>query len=145
MKRRIVIADILSSMVLLLLLYAALSKIFDYRRFVSVLNMSPLLKGYGAELGIFIPASELMIGLLLFIPASRLSGLYLSILLLLVFTLYLGYMVNFAPDLPCSCGGVIKELSWPQHIVLNIMFIAAAVAALLLYKGIRKRRNDSPP
>jgi hypothetical protein len=132
-------------MVLLLLIYAALSKLGDYRKFVSVLNMSPLIKGYGAVLGLLIPSVELLIGLLLFIPATRLTGLYLSILLLLAFTLYLIYMVVFAPDLPCSCGGVLKELSWPQHIVLNIFFLAGSVAALFLYKGIRKGRNNGPP
>jgi putative oxidoreductase len=70
----------------------------------------------------------------LFIPSMRVTGLYASVLLISIFTIYLGYMIFFIPALPCSCGGVLRYLSWQQHVVFNLFFILLAVAGIYLYK-----------
>lgn len=99
--------------------YTALSKLLDFTRFRAVLSASPLIaKGAGALAALLI-AAELVAALLLIFPRTRLLGLAVSLVLLVLFTTYLGYMVLYAPELPCSCGGVISTLSWKGHLLLN--------------------------
>ena len=33
-------------------------------------------------------------------------------------------MFLFTPELSCSCGGVIKQMNWTQHLIFNIFFSA---------------------
>jgi hypothetical protein len=33
--------------------------------------------------------------------------------------------------LPCSCGGIINRLSWPQHLVLNVVLTALTALAYI--------------
>jgi hypothetical protein len=55
-----------------------------------------------------------------------------------VFTLYLGYMLLFTPNRPCVCGGVIKTMSWDQHIVFNCFFILLSLIAIRFHKLVEK-------
>jgi len=98
--------------------------------------MSPLLKDYSRLLSVGVPVIELCIALLLFIPATAKAGMTAGVSLLLLFTAYIIYMITTDPNLPCSCGGVIQQLSWKQHIVFNLFFIAAG--SLAIWMG-RKR------
>jgi hypothetical protein len=34
---------------------------------------------------------------------------------------------------PCSCGGMLKHMTWMQHTIFNLFFLAAAIAALILF------------
>jgi putative oxidoreductase len=85
-------------------------------------------------LAFFVPGLEILITLLLIIPRTRRIGLYISISLLTLFSIYLIYMVSFTPHLPCSCGGVISKLTWRQHIFFNLFFIAITLIALSFTK-----------
>jgi len=92
--------------------------------------MSPLLKDYSRLLSVGVPVIELCIALLLFIPATAKAGMIAGVSLLLLFTAYIIYMITTDPNLPCSCGGVIQQLSWRQHIVFNMAFIVAGSMAV---------------
>lgn len=138
-------ADIISGLLLLLFLYTSLSKLADYETFKNVLSASPLLKPAAGIIAWLLPVTELMIVVLLFIPAVRLKGLYASFILILLFTLYLIYMLSFTPNLPCNCGGVLKLLSWKQHIFFNLFFILLSLTGILLYKRNKSKRSDCPP
>ncbi|MFX9224384.1 MauE/DoxX family redox-associated membrane protein, partial [Acinetobacter baumannii] len=50
----------------------------------------------------------------------------------IMFTSYISYMVLFIPNLTCSCGGVIKEMSWRQHLGFNLFFIIISIVGILL-------------
>jgi hypothetical protein len=134
MSRKL-IAEMIGGLFILLFLYTALSKLSEIALFRLVLRSSPLISGYANLVSILIPASEILVSLLLFIPGTRRWGLYASFLLMLIFTLYLVYMISFTTALPCSCGGVISQLSWKQHLVFNIAF------TLLSFAGIRFNRS----
>lgn len=128
MKKRI--SEIMGALLILLFAYTATSKLFAFHRFESVLRSAPLI-GYHARLfAALIPAVEWVVVLLLLQPLSRKSGLIASGLVLIVFTVYMAFMVFTDPSLPCSCGGVIQQLSWKQHIVFNLLFIAIAAAGI---------------
>lgn len=102
--------------------------------FKGVLQTAPLLRPFVATLAWAIPVSEIAVSLLLFLPRHRLLGLYASLGLLVLFTLYLAFMLLYSPHLPCSCGGVISHLSWPAHLLFNAFFIGMNVIAIWLNK-----------
>lgn len=133
MKRALTI-EIISSLLIVLFIYAALSKLFEYSLFVEQLKMHPLLKHFAGLLAWALPVTELAVATLLVISRTKLTGLYCVAVLLIVFTLYLIIMLLSDKDLPCSCGGVISSLSWRQHIVFNGVFILLAIIGIWLEK-----------
>lgn len=127
--------ELISSLLILLFVYTGLSKLLSIERFKDVLWQSPLISSGAGLLAWQVPLTELAMALLLFFPATRRAGLWAALVLLSLFTLYLGWMVLFSPHLPCSCGGVIGSLGWPGHIALNLAFIG------LTGIGIRRLRG----
>ncbi|HEY1165774.1 MAG TPA: MauE/DoxX family redox-associated membrane protein [Chitinophaga sp.] len=137
MSRKL-IAEIIGGLFILLFLYTALSKLSEIALFRLVLRSSPLISDYANLVSILIPASEILVSLLLFIPGTRRRGLYAAFLLMLIFTLYLAYMLSFTRQLPCSCGGVISRLTWKQHLVFNIALTLLAIAGIRLSREPRR-------
>jgi hypothetical protein len=141
MKRLIPVTCFL---LVLLFTYTALTKLADYAAFSDTLARSPLLAPVAPIVGVVLPLGELFIAALLVIERTRTAGLWWSLALLSGMTVYLMYMVLFAPDLPCSCGGVLQAMSWRQHIGFNLFFVAITLIALLInYK--KATMNRSPP
>ena len=145
MKKYIIIADLISAALLMLFLYTGVLKIMDHTTFELVLSGSPLLQSSSSFIAWALPAMELIICILLFISFTRITGLYISLLLLITFTLYLGYMLWFTPDRPCNCGGVLSTLSWTRHILFNLVFIFLSVTGLVLYKKHKEAMKSCPP
>jgi putative oxidoreductase len=89
-----------------------------------------------------LPATELIVVLLLFLERTRKFGLYASLLLLVVFTLYLLYMLLFVADTPCSCGGIFRKMSWQQHLPFNLFFTGLTMLGLIaLHKQEQVHKN----
>lgn len=133
-KRREILFDVVTFIFIMLFVYTASSKLMAIEGFIKVLGKSPLLGHFNLVLAYAIPAIELVLSLMLLINQSKRLGLILSLLLMVIFTVYLIYMVSSASTLPCMCGGVINTMTWKQHIFFNIAFIAMAITALKLYK-----------
>lgn len=132
----------IASIFIFLFTYTALSKFFDFKNFTNILGQSPLIGKVNILLGWALPLLELMTAVLLFFPKTRLSGLYASLFLMCVFTIYIGYMITFAPHLPCSCGGVIRQLTWKQHLLLNILLVSTAGIGIRVYKPHRDQEQN---
>lgn len=130
-----IICDIICGLLILLFVYAAFSKLTDQQHFEAVLGQMLLMKHAARFISFALPMTELVVSALLFVPAARLLGLYASFGSMTVFTLYIGYMMLFASHLPCSCGGVLEQMSWSQHLVMNIVFIALSATAIKLYQS----------
>jgi len=137
-KQAVLIVDIISAGILLLFLYTAVSKLLDYQNFKSVLIMSPLLRPFAGIIAWALPVGEIGIVLLLLFQKTKIKGLYTAFITLVVFTIYIIYMVTFTPRLPCSCGGVLKSLTWSQHIVFNLFVLLLTAIAILLSRKIKK-------
>jgi putative oxidoreductase len=120
--KRSTIVEIISAMFILLFVYTAINKFMEGARFENTLSKSPLIGDYAGLLSWSLPAVEIAVAILLLVPKTRLLGLYASTALMVLFTLYIGYMIAFTPKLPCSCGGVLKEMTWKQHLFFNIFF-----------------------
>jgi hypothetical protein len=130
-------AFIISILLIFLFAYTGSSKLLDSKGFAAVLSKIPLIGRGAGIVAILLPLAELLIVLLLLFERTRLVGLYASLVLLSIFTVYLVYMVLAVPKLPCSCGGVISTMSWKQHIVFNAVFIGLTVI------GVRNMKRCS--
>ena len=130
-------AFFISLLLILVFAYTGSSKLLDSKAFVAVLHEVPVIGRGAGVVAILLPLTELLIALLLLFEGTRLIGLYASLVLLLLFTVYLVYMVLVVPKFPCSCGGVISSMSWKQHVVFNAVFIVLTVI------GIRRLKRYS--
>jgi uncharacterized membrane protein YphA (DoxX/SURF4 family) len=138
MKRPILVG-IISLLLILLMVYAALAKLNDYYNFQFGLSESPIIAPFAGILVWAVPATELIIAAMLALPFSRLAGLYASFVLMFLFTLYIIVMLSFYDDIPCSCGGVLEEMSWGVHIAFNLLFVLLSAWAIMLEKKRRRR------
>jgi len=134
MKQNTII-EIIYFLLILLFVYAALSKLFNYAEFKSQLTRSPLINNWSAQIANVLPATELITAGLLTINVTRKAGLALSLILMTLFTGYIIYMLLFEKNLPCSCGGVLKQLTWKQHLLFNVFFLLISFAGIILQKN----------
>lgn len=145
MRRSSVIIEFIIAALILLLVYASLSKLLSYPVFVARLHTHPLLKPFAGFIARALPLAELAVAALLAIPRTRLLGLCNSVVLLLIFTAYLAIMLLSYKNLPCSCGCLVSKLYWGGHIVFNSVFIVLFVTGIILYKrGDKTALSFSP-
>jgi len=142
MNKKNVLVELIGSLLILLFVYTAFSKLLDFQQFKIQLRLSPLVKNNAGFTSIALPLTELIVALLLFIPRTRLVGLYGSLVLMTGFTLYVAYILTLADWIPCSCGGVIKQLGWRDHLVFNIFFTLLSLAGVILEARRRKQKKD---
>ena len=134
MKKINYFEEIITLLFILLFTYTAASKLIERQTFAAVLSVSPLIGNKATFISYAIPVTEILIVCLLLFPKTRLKGFMAASILMAIFTLYIIYMIMFTPQLPCSCGGAIKNLSWNQHLVFNFTFTGLAIAGYLLNK-----------
>jgi hypothetical protein len=131
--RRELIIEVISAAFVILFVYAAATKLMDYDKFRLQIGQSPVLTGFTGIVVWLVPATEVFVAALLMTMRFRLIGLYASFTLMVMFTAYIIVITRFSDYVPCSCGGVLEKLSWNQHLVFNLVFVALAVIAILLY------------
>lgn len=139
MKKSNAALMIICTLIIALFVYTASAKLLDYYNFHFGLTESPFIAPFADILAWAIPGGELLIALMLMIPKTRLAGLYASGILMSLFTIYIAIMLLSGSDIPCSCGGVVEELSWGAHIVFNGVFVI--LSGLGVYLLRRKRRT----
>ncbi|MDQ0107494.1 putative membrane protein YphA (DoxX/SURF4 family) [Chitinophaga terrae (ex Kim and Jung 2007)] len=135
------ILNIICLLLILLFVYTGVSKFLDFERFQLVIEQTNLLKPHAVWLKWVVPISELIIAGMLATPRTRLLGLYLSTILMLSFTLYVAGVLKFSDRLPCSCGGIINEMSWPMHLIFNIVFTILTILGIWISKFKKEKRN----
>jgi len=128
--KKTIVPDIIAALFILLFVYTAITKLIEHESFKTVLSQSPLIGINATILSWVLPILELFTATLLFIPALRKWGFASSLILMFLFTCYITFMILFARNLPCSCGGVISAMTWPEHLIFNIFFTTLAVVGL---------------
>lgn len=128
-----VFIDITRFLLIVLFVYTATTKLANNHFFYGSLLQSILTKPYASWLRWFIPVIELAIAALLVVRRTIGWGLLAAISLITVFTIYIGYMLVFIPELPCSCGGVISKMTWQQHLLFNVFFSCLGCLAGIFY------------
>lgn len=139
MKKRIV--DVIAILFIALFVYTGASKFLDFEYYKLTIEQAAILKPFAGILRWAVPITEILIAVMLLTKKYRLLGLYGSLALMLAFTFYVGGILQFNKELPCSCGGIIDKLNWPQHLVFNIIFTILAFIAIRLEKGSRNAEN----
>lgn len=132
------IVEVIALLFIILFLYTGISKLIEYSVFKEQIAESPFFKPIAQFIAWALPLTEILVSFMLIIPRWRLKGLYVSLALMIVFTLYISAIMIFNKELPCSCGGIISLLSWPEHLVFNSVFILLAFTGVQFEKRIRK-------
>lgn len=114
----------------------------DFENFQVQIAQSPLISAYAGIISYSVIIAELIIVVLLSLPALRIFGLYASLFIMTAFTVYIFLILNYSDFIPCSCGGILQKMSWTQHLIFNIIFTILPLAAIVLYE---KKMNTKPP
>ena len=133
MVRRQLLLELISSLLIMLFLYASVSKFLDFDRHIHDMSNQPLPHVLRPLLIWGIPLLEIAISIALIFERSRLMGFYASLILMVLYTIYAGsILLHFFSYVPCSCGGVIRKLTWGQHLVFNLFFVGLALTGIVL-------------
>lgn len=118
---------------ILLWIYAAVPKFFNLKRFSNTLKTQSIPKWLASLLTWTLPATELLIAYLLIVPKTRLMGMYISFLMMLVFTLYVGGIIfQVYKTYPCPCGALFKNMGWNRHFKVNLLITLVALIGIVL-------------
>jgi putative oxidoreductase len=82
-----------------------------------------------------IPIIEVVISVGLIFEKTRVRAFYASLFLMSAFTIYtIAILLHSFDYIPCSCGGVIRKLTWPQHLFFNLFFVGISFLGIFLKK-----------
>ncbi|PSL48204.1 hypothetical protein CLV51_1021068 [Chitinophaga niastensis] len=143
--KRDTIVDVITYLLILLFVYTAATKLLLFGSFKVQMTQQPLPRVFVPVLIIGIPLIEILIACCLLIPRLKKTGLFASLFLMSAFTIYVGYMLVSVPhhSLPCSCGGIIKQMTWKQHLFFNLFYTLLAFTGVLLSsKWFQAKRDD---
>lgn len=125
--------QLIAALFIILWIYTGYNKLFEYEEFKNQLSRSPFIGGFYSLISILLPVGEIILAILLVIKRTRLLGMYLSFITMVLFTGYIWLMLNFASDLPCSCGGVLSSMSWNDHLIFNFGYTLLGLIGILLH------------
>lgn len=121
------------SLLILLWIYASLSKLTDIDQFTREIKQQHLPLLTAQTVVWLLPAIELITATLLIFPEWRRTGLLLSSILMFIFTIYIILVLSgYFKNIPCSCGGVLKHLGWRNHLIFNIFFLVLGIMGIHL-------------
>lgn len=166
MKRKIehTVSYLLRISLMTFWLYVALDKLWGLKAFHISLQRQPFPHWWADILFWLLPVVELGIAVSLLFAGNRFpvkpakhrnitqyvtlslsKGLpfFLSAMLLLIFTIYIGLGVaGFYAKRPCGCASVFNSLSWEWHLLVNIVLI---IVSLTGWRLERSPQKPSPP
>jgi len=121
--------------------YTGIAKLQIITEFIRGNSKIPYIGKYAEQIGWGIPILEIVLAVLLIVPVYKIKriALWVSTLLMGIFTLYLALMVFFVEDRLCNCGGVIESMGWKTHIIFNVVWFIAGIYALKKTKIINNK------
>jgi hypothetical protein len=128
------IVTIISCAFFILFTYTAVNKLVAYNFYLFDLKRSPILSRFAIPLSVLVPVSELIVAALIFPNKTKRIGFLGALILMATFTIYVAYVLKFTKERPCTCGGIIRTLSWPNHLIFNIAFLILAIFGFILTK-----------
>lgn len=127
--------EIAAALIIVLFVYASLSKFLAFHKFIGDIHNQPLPKSWKPILVWVIPRTELVLSALLIFDKSRLIGYWGSTIFMGMFTIYASViLLHGFSYVPCSCGGVIENLTWGQHLVLNVFYTGLSVLGIVFQR-----------
>jgi len=132
-KNSSLVFQISKFLLIVLFTYAASVKLFDHAHFAAQLSQIAFLKNFAGFLSVCLPVIEIITAFCLVFDRTLLNGLVLAVLFMTGFTIYIAAMLVFSSNLPCSCGGVIAQMNWKEHLAFNIFFMLLSWNTLINY------------
>lgn len=114
-----------------LFLYTGISKLTVLEISREQMAIMPLVGQFSGLISWSLPTFEIILSIIVFIPATRRIGIYVCTALMFAFSLYVIYIMKNYTHLPCTCGGFLQALSWPQHLVFNITFFILGIIFII--------------
>ena len=135
MIKRQVLLESISALLIMLFLYASISKFLDFRLFTRQMYNQPFPNSWTPFIIWFVPLLEIATSVALMFERTRMIGLITSLVVMSIFTIYTGsVLAHIFAYVPCSCGGVISKLTWKQHLFFNLFFVGISVGGILLQR-----------
>ena len=131
MKRSLLV-NVIAFFFIFLFLYTGLAKLMEIKQFKEQLVSSPIVGSMAGLVAWALPIGEILLAIVLFIPIWRLKGLYISAILMILFTIYVVGILLIDSNLSCSCGGIVEELTPKQHLLFNTACIILSGVAILV-------------
>jgi putative oxidoreductase len=167
MARKIFIS-IITGLLICLFIYTAISKLIGYNSFKNGLAWLPITNINATVISLIILIALIWVSVLLFMPGTRLWGLYGSAMLMLVFTLYAAYLVYILPGIGVNLAdesnklinsvyipwgthhassGVFRRMNWNQHLIFNTFFLLLSITGIVLQRRVvlKRRERELPP
>ena len=142
MARKIT-TEVICALLVMLFVYASISKIRTFETFKVQLEKSPYVSDIAGFVAWSLPLAELLVVVLLIIKKTRLIGLYAALFMMLLFTGYIYAILHFSYYVPCSCGGILSKMNWNDHLIFNYIFTFLALLGIILENKPKKILN--PP
>ncbi|MBS9525968.1 hypothetical protein KI659_18250 [Litoribacter alkaliphilus] len=137
----------LAASVLLILLwgYTGIAKLTDFASFRSAMQNQEIPLDWARILAYVIPPVELALAGMLIMPKLRFWGLAGSMVLMTIFSTYVGlvYIGSF-PVVPCGCAGIFQDIGWGAHVLINISFVLLALLGLWALNQKEMQAGTSP-
>jgi putative oxidoreductase len=132
------------SLLIILWIYAAGSKLLEYNSFKHQLSMQHFPFNIEDTMAWLLPSIEILIAGLLIATNTIKYGLIASAFLLIIFTIYITLIITGIYDkAPCSCGGVLSMLSWESHLLFNISFLSINAWTIYTFYQNRKEAEEN--
>ncbi|MEC5143075.1 MauE/DoxX family redox-associated membrane protein [Chitinophaga sp. 212800010-3] len=137
MKRRDIALEVIVFLYIAMLMYAGVTKLIHYDKTYQQMWNQPFDTMFAPFLTWFIPSLEIVLCILMAVGRTRKWGLYGATALMAVFTVYVGIIwfgrENF--KVPCSCGGFMAAMDWPEHFWFNLGYVALGIIGIFLQKN----------
>ncbi|MCF6405084.1 hypothetical protein L3C95_19435 [Chitinophaga filiformis] len=122
-------------------IYAAVSKLMNYRIFILQMDRQPFPDKYTNLLVWGVLSSEILAAIMMMSLSLRRAGLLFATAMMICFTVYIILVkLNYYGVIPCSCGGVIASFTWTQHLLFNLFFIGIGIVGIYLEQQFRRKR-----
>ncbi|WP_057937905.1 MauE/DoxX family redox-associated membrane protein [Algoriphagus resistens] len=132
------------ALLILLWIYTGMDKLIRWKDSQNAFRNQTFPAELAEVLAYAVPLVELLIAGLLLFSISRWWGYLSSILLLTVFTTYVGLIwVGAFPRVPCNCAGIINSMGWAEHFMVNSLFITLAIIGLY-QTALKKPKANAP-
>jgi putative oxidoreductase len=140
--KKMIVLEIICFLLIGMFLYAAVSRWLDFKTFIADINNQPLPNQLTNWLVYIIPALQVLAALALVFEKFRLAGFWLCLTITLLYIIYNTLVLaNYFGRIPCTCGGMIKHLTWTQHLIFSLFFAGISLTGIILLKNRAKSQQ----
>lgn len=130
-----ILPPLISFIFVVLFAYTVISKGVGFSNYLNQLEQSPRLEGYGEPLAYGIITLQTFTVILLCYRPLRLWGLWITFGTLAVFAGYIGGILLYSKNPPCTCIGLLEKMTWKDNLVLNIGLMITALTGIMTMKA----------